>query len=100
MVESHPAFLAGKAVRFCPQFSQSTPGKRGILGFQGPLDLLAPDLEKCEIRPVSISIPAFRHLGESLSACHGGSNSTGLRNRVTSQFCRDTKPSRKWLTFR
>lgn len=79
-------------MRFCPQLSEPTPCECSIARLEGAFDLLAPDLDQSEIRPVLVSIQTFCDLGEGLIAANGlqirvtNSNKAPIRRIVSSSL--------------
>ncbi|MDR3406624.1 MAG: hypothetical protein P4L99_29330 [Chthoniobacter sp.] len=84
MIKRHAPFLTRQTVRLRPKFGQPSPGQRRVFRLEGAFDLLAPDLEKGEIRAVTVPVKTFGNLGKCVRAIHLAAQTTGLLKQVTS----------------
>ena len=60
-------------MRLRPQFRQTPTGEGGIIGLERAFDLLAPELQKGEIRAVIVSVKTLGNLGKTLGVAHNAS---------------------------
>lgn len=63
----------------------------GVFSLECAFDLLAPDLQKREIRAVAVPVETFGNLGLFVRVLHTSAQTTGLRKQVTSRKTAENK---------